>query len=350
MAERLTIKKIAELYGVSAGTVDRILHNRGMVSKVAYDAVQSVLKDNAYDYNIHTSAVAFKKTGKVFDIIISIPYSEEGEYWDIIRDGLESGLEEYKDIPTNVKYIKFNQFSALSCRTAFDEVADSAPSAVILGTTFNEEVERLCNILDGKKIPYFFVDGMVENTNPTAHFMASQPACGRLLARLMDKMTPSGGEIAILLPKRIATTLSTNSRIRLEAFKAYFQEHYQANRLKETFFSADNPQLRQREIDSFLKQNPSVRGIAAVISTSYMISDAVSGSRTKDICIGGFDVTKGNARCLREESLDFVIDQHPALQGFKAVEAMLHSLLYGSVETLRIESIPINVVLKENLE
>ena len=45
MAEKIRIKDIAELSGVSVGTVDRILHNRPNVSKAAREKVEKVLKE-----------------------------------------------------------------------------------------------------------------------------------------------------------------------------------------------------------------------------------------------------------------------------------------------------------------
>ena len=40
MAKQVKIKDIAKMAGVSAGTVDRILHNRGKVSKASREAVE----------------------------------------------------------------------------------------------------------------------------------------------------------------------------------------------------------------------------------------------------------------------------------------------------------------------
>ncbi|HNX12560.1 MAG TPA: LacI family DNA-binding transcriptional regulator, partial [Paludibacteraceae bacterium] len=42
---KVRIKDIAVLAGVSEGTVDRVLHNRGEVSKKSKEAVEKVLKE-----------------------------------------------------------------------------------------------------------------------------------------------------------------------------------------------------------------------------------------------------------------------------------------------------------------
>ena len=46
--EKIRIKDIARLSGVSVGTVDRVLHNRPNVSPVAREKVEKALKEMDY--------------------------------------------------------------------------------------------------------------------------------------------------------------------------------------------------------------------------------------------------------------------------------------------------------------
>jgi len=350
MAQQLTIKQIAALAGVSVGTVDRVLHNRGRVSQEALNAVQAVLDTQEYKYNIHTSAVAFKKTRKVFKIVVTIPFSEKGEYWDLIKAGIDKAFSEYSDISISSEFVFFDQFNSLSCKEAFSSITHMNCSAVIIGTTFVDETRDLCSHLDKKGIPYAFVDGRVSETKPVAIFTADQSACGRLLARLMDGLTPEGSEIAVLLPRRVGTQMSNNSSIRLAAFKEYFHELGKDCLLKELHFSTDNEENTHKEISNFIQDNPEIKGIAVVISNGYLVSDSLASADIKGICVGGFDVTSGNARCIQEGTLDFLINQHPERQGFQAVESTLHYLLYGVADKTQSEYLPIDIVFKENLQ
>lgn len=350
MAQQLTIKQIAQLAGVSAGTVDRVLHNRGKVSPEAMKAVRGVLSSQNYKYNLHTSAVAFRKTKKSLKLIISIPSSEKGEYWDLIRTGIDEALSEYNDFDIESKYVFFDQFDSASCREAFDSIAEASCSAVIMATLYVPETQDLCSRLDKHGIPYAFVDGSVEGISPVACFKADQHACGRLLARLMDGFTPKGKELALLLPRRTGTQMSNNSASRMSAFKEYFTERGKVRTIHEAQFSVSNVEEINAEVSGFLKNNPLVAGIAVVISHSYVISDALAASGIIGIVVGGFDVTAGNARCLREGTLDFLINQHPERQGFYAVESILHYLMYGASDDMLKENLPLDIVLRENLQ
>ena len=193
MAQQLTIKQIAEKAGVSVGTVDRILHNRGSVSAEAMQAVQAVLEKYEYRKNLHTSAVAFKKTGKSIKLAAVIPFSKEGEYWWLIKEGLDRGLKEYNDIAITCHYSYFDQLDSFSCTKAFNQILEGDFSAVIIAPTFVEETKIFCEELDNRSVPYVFVDGTLSGTQPIATYMANQDSCGRLMARMIDAFTPVWG-------------------------------------------------------------------------------------------------------------------------------------------------------------
>ena len=54
--------------GVSKGTVDRVMHNRGNVSESARKAIEKVLEEVNYKPNIHVSAISLKSSYKITDV------------------------------------------------------------------------------------------------------------------------------------------------------------------------------------------------------------------------------------------------------------------------------------------
>ena len=350
MAGQLTIKQIAQLAGVSVGTVDRVLHNRGRVSSKAEAAIQSVLDTYQYKQNLHTSAVAFKKTGKSIRLVVAIPFSKKGEYWDMIQSGVRKGLTEYADIPIDCRFAFFDPFNSLSCKQVFENILSEPCSAALISPIFVEETRAFCQELDRRGIPFGFVDGRIDGVNPCSSHMADQLSCGRLMARMTDAFTPPDAEVAIFLPKRVGTLMSNNSLVRTKSFRDYYACIHPERVLKEGFYSPDDPEKIKTEVSAFLQENPAVKGIAVMISTGYLISDALREIGRTDICVGGFDITEGNARSVREDTLSFVIDQHPVRQGFSGVEALLHYLMYGRLEEDHRSNSPVDVVFKENID
>ena len=58
---KIRIKDIAEMAGVSEGSVDRILHNRGNVSKKSEAKIRAVLDKINYKPNKYASVLASNK-------------------------------------------------------------------------------------------------------------------------------------------------------------------------------------------------------------------------------------------------------------------------------------------------
>jgi LacI family transcriptional regulator len=61
-AKNIRIKDIAKMAGVSEGTVDRVLHNRGNVSTEALKMVNDVLKKIHYRPNLIARSLGRSKT------------------------------------------------------------------------------------------------------------------------------------------------------------------------------------------------------------------------------------------------------------------------------------------------
>ena len=59
--DRIRIKDIAIMAGVSVGTVDRVLHNRPGVSLASAEKVRKILKEMNYQPNMYASALASNK-------------------------------------------------------------------------------------------------------------------------------------------------------------------------------------------------------------------------------------------------------------------------------------------------
>ena len=72
--QNYTIKDIARMAGVSAGTVDRVLHNRGDVSEKSKEKVQKVLDEINYQPNVFAIGLAAKKK---YVITCMIPHYNE---------------------------------------------------------------------------------------------------------------------------------------------------------------------------------------------------------------------------------------------------------------------------------
>lgn len=344
MAKQIKIKDIAELAGVSAGTVDRVLHKRGNVSRERREAVEKILAEVGYKYNIHTSAVSFRK---VIKITIVIPEAPDGEYWGSMREGFEHALEEFSDIRIECKFLFYDQFDVNSCNRAYSALIESQPDSVIIGPTYIDETKEICDKLDLYNIPYIFVDSVVEDTCPLATFSTDQYACGFLSAKVLDMSMVEDSSIAILEAERTGNRTSSNSLERRKGFEDYMKSVGKS--LYFARYATNDKDENRQKILGFLENHENIKGIAVLNSRGHLIADILKEAGREDIKVISFDMTTNNIRCLKENTISALLCQRPEQQGFNAIKTLLDHLLFRNVDTNTRHMMPIDVIFKENL-
>jgi LacI family transcriptional regulator len=344
MGKKVSIKQIAEMAGVSAGTVDRIIHNRGKVSAKNMDAVEKVLKEVGYRSNIHNSAVGYFRKLK---IAMTMPESEKGDYWWLIESGIRHAVEEYYDVSIELEKFLYNQFDIKSYRQAYEKLLGASPDAVIIGPSFREETRALCRKLDERKTPYVMVDSMVTGTRPLNFLCADAHAAGRIQAEILDRITPAGSTIALFEANPVGNREPVNTNRRKKGWEEYFSQMNPSRKIINIKYSIGGDDTES--FSEIFRRNPGIGGIALQNSRAYMLADIVKKLGIKDISIVAFDLTERNASCLRDREISALICQNPELQGYQAVIAILEYMLYKRPGTLKVSYSPLDIVLAENL-
>ena len=105
--KRVRIKDIAIAAGVSTGTVDRVIHNRGNVLPAVKKRIEEVMKVLDYQPNIMASTLA---NNRVLKIATLLPDYRKDSYWESPFKGIEKAIREkdkaYVQIPASMAYGK----------------------------------------------------------------------------------------------------------------------------------------------------------------------------------------------------------------------------------------------------
>lgn len=325
MQQKIRIKDIAEMAGVSAGTVDRILHNRGNVSESARIAVEEVLKKVNYKPNIHISGLSLKRKYK---IVITTPLVMEGEYWESIHSGISHALEEFENIKIQCLVYTYNQYDIYSWREVHDRIAQTDADAVIIGATFKEETVHLTKQLDEKDIPYVFVDSPLENASPLAFFTSDHYVCGYLVAKLITSIIPPGSDIGMLQAVRIGDQSANTSILRKQGFNDYFKEKGISNSVRKIPFIAMEPAKVDDQLNQFFQAHYPIGGVVVLNSRGGIVADYFARNQIDDIRLICLDLTAPNVRGMKNGYIDFLIGQEPEHQGFLAMKTLIEYLIY----------------------
>ena len=159
--KKITIADVAKLAGVSKGTVDRVLHDRGGVSRKSMEKIRQVIDELGYEPNVYASMLAMRKEHVIACIL---PDSIKDDYWYLVREGFEKGGENIASMNIRTRIFLYDQYSPESFRKAGMQLLESNPSGVVLPPFFKNDTYTLANALSLRGIPYVYVDSSLTCT------------------------------------------------------------------------------------------------------------------------------------------------------------------------------------------
>ena len=125
---RTRIKDIAQKANVSIGTVDRVIHNRGEVSKSTRDKILTIIDEMEYQPNLLASTLASKKT---FSFALIVPESISSEsYWNKPLIGVRKAFEEIHQYGVNISTHLFKQSDPETFNTETKLILENNPRII----------------------------------------------------------------------------------------------------------------------------------------------------------------------------------------------------------------------------
>lgn len=339
---RITIKEIAKKAGVSAGTVDRVLHNRGEVAEATRDLVLKIAKEGNYSTNVFARNL---KLNKVYNLAVILP--KDNEYWKNQSEGIEEAAEEYASLGMQLSFYTFDRQDKDSFLTQSNIALNSSPDGVILAPLLQREATQICESLQQADIPFIFVDSNLDNIKPLAFIGQDSRQSGFLAAKLLN-LGYASGQRAIVIKYTDFDSLNKTLDERIEGFRKYYQqENFSPELIHEITLEKD-----------FVGLPP---GIESLLGNQEPVHFFVPNSRVHQIAksaenviprhlsrIIGYDLVRENIVYLNKGLIDFVIYQNPKVQGNLAVQAFYKHLILKT-EVPPTHYMQLDIITKENL-
>ena len=237
--QKITIKDIARLTGLSKGTVDRVLHNREGVSKNSYAKVMKVIQDLGYEPNLFASLLAHNKKRTV---AVLLPNYNAGEFWELAEAGLRKGAEAVHAFGIEIHRIGYDQYNLDSFHKAAEEVLAMNPSGVVLAPMFKDDSFIFVRRLHEKGIPYVYIDTKLECGGYLAYFGMPLYQSGYLCAAILTDAHKDVQEVAVVRVQRDKHGQSDPTIYRREGFIDYISKHFPSCKMRSVFIDPKKPE------------------------------------------------------------------------------------------------------------
>ncbi|MFC0078080.1 substrate-binding domain-containing protein [Flavobacterium procerum] len=333
----ITIKQIAALAGVSAGTVDRIIHNRGQVAQETVDKVNAIIEEHDYKRNILASNLALNKK---FRFAVFLPHYENLEYWRSQIEGIMEAEEEYSKFGIMLDYF-FYDFDVASFKEAIKEVLEYECDALLFAPIFYEESVRFLKEFEKKNVPVVMIDSDIKSSD---HAYVGQDAfqSGYLAGRLISFAEKNERQVLIF---KIAREIESTSVYlqRIDGFYSYFNDHQEITNFKFSEITIKDSGINQMNLEMF----SGINSIFVPNSRAYIVAQFLEENNIKGLRIIGYDLLNENIDYLNKGIIDFLINQRPEKQGYLGINYLYKKLVLQE-ETDRTNYIPLEIIVKEN--
>lgn len=344
---KIRIKDIASLAGVSEGTVDRVLHNRGDVSPKSLEAVNKVLEEMNYTPNLFARSLASKKQYRFVSII---PEYLPEEYWERVDKGFEKAAIDFFHHNVLIEKMYFNQFNVNTFVELTGKVIESGPDAVFLAPIFKKESLNFCMELSRLEIPFSFIDSLIPEADFLTYYGQNSFQSGYVAAKLLLSGVKSKIQILVIRTKRKGS-VSNQTISRYEGFIQYINDN-QLNDVVELInieFDNTDEDSNLGLLRNAIRENENIRGAITFNSKVYRLAMHLVSLNKTDINIIGYDLLKKNVSYLQQGIINFLIAQRPDKQAYFSVRDMCRELIFNQ-EIKKINYVPIDILLKENIE
>jgi len=344
VTQNIRIKDIAKKAGVSEGTVDRVLHNRGKVSVKSAEAVKRVLKEINYKPNLIARTLGKNRN---YRLIALTPDPNLDPYWQQSFEGIKAGEAQLVQFGIHliVEYYFFDPAKKESFQKAALEVFHSHPDGVLVAPLFYYASIPFFKELSEAKIPFILFNTNILETKALSFIGQDLFKSGHLAAELASLGQPANSIFAVI---HINEDLSNAVHLveKEKGFRDYFEKRGDNDSIKTFELNTSNTESFRDKVTKIVTENFPC-GIFITTSKAYLIAPIIN-KINPSIRIVGYDLIKENMECLNHGSIHFLINQNPMRQAKLGIQALANHLLFKkTIPPLHL--FPLEIITPQNV-
>ena len=316
---RVTIQQIADLAGVSRGTVDRVLHDRGRVDPEVAQKILDIARSSGY-----TAQANSKKAAKSRRIGI-ITFLSERVFMSEINRGIEQAAEELSQWGIEVLVEKCTDLNAAEQAQAIDRLSQQDISGLAIMPVDSDLIRAKLNTLsDERHIPIITFNTDIVGTRRLCFLGMDNKRSGQVAAGLMGMLTQGSGTVLVLTGSFANNAYS----LRVDGFIEELKTSYPSMKIAGVQCAFDNKDETEVMIESALLNSSGISGILMTSAGQDGVEAAFRKLNLKSRpYVILYDVTPCTKNALNHNVADFVISQDLFHQGYNAAYALANILV-----------------------
>ena len=340
-----TIKEIAKLAGVSRGTVDRVLNNRGDVNPDTEKNIREIIKTLNYSPNVAGKNLAVRKRKLKLGFILFGTVDNDSFFADVV-EGIESRAAELSDFGVTVEIRKTGEDIPQQQVNHINELVESGINGLAIAPLNHPGVADKLRELSKLKIPVVTTNSDIPDCGRLAYVGSNYYKCGETAAGLMNIITKGTANIGIISG---SPDILCNSE-RMAGFSNCAQKLFPDLKIIDVNNNNDIDDESYLFTREMLIKHP-------VIDALYITAAGVSGA-CRAVCelglkdklsIVSFDATPSILQLLHDGTITVTIAQQPYIQGSMPLDILLDYLSMGTLPEKELNYTEIEIKIRESI-
>ena len=336
-----TIKEIADLAGVSRGTVDRVLNHRGSVNPQTEKRILEIVQALGYKPNKAGIVLAAQKKNLKLGVVL---LGKGTVFYDDILAGVRDKAAELDGYNCAV-LVRQTEYDLTQQLNAIDELTSEGISGLAISPYNDNAVREKIDELHARGIPVVTLNTDIENSRRIAYVGSHFYRSGETAGGLMHLITRDEVRIGIISGSQ--NILCHTERI--SGFRHVITA-YDNIRIIETINNNDDESESYRLTADMLRRHPEINALYFTAGGVYGGCRAVmDAGRYGEITVITYDMVNTTREFVENGLISATICQQPFLQGYKPLSILFTYLTTGERPPVENDYVAIDIRIKENL-
>lgn len=337
-----TIKEIAALAGVSRGTVDRVLNNRGSVNPSTAEKIREIARALDYKPNRAGLVLAAQKKKLKLGVIL---FSPDNPFYIDVLEGVNDKAAELGGYNCSV-LVKQIGAGVEEQLAAIEELLSQEVNGIALAPYNDERIRQKINSLYDQGVPVVTLNTDIENSRRIAYVGSHYTRSGETAAGLMYLMTHGQVNVGIITgsPNILCHTE------RIAGFISALKRHNPQVHIIEVVENHDDEFESYDKTAQLLKKHPEINALFFAAGGVYGGCRAVTSlGLTGKLRIIAFDKVPTTRELVEKGVIAATICQQPRVQGSKPLELLFTYLTTGELPEKEYNYVAVDIRIRENI-
>lgn len=336
-----TIKEIAEIAGVSRGTVDRVLNNRGSVSESTARRVREIAEKLNYQPNKAGLVLAAQKKNLKIGVIL---FNDSNPFFKEVLDGVHAKEKELSGYNCQI-LIRQVSFDETSQFNAMEELLTEGIHGLVISPYNSPYIAAEIDRYNDLGIPVITLNTDI-NSKRIAYVGSNYLLSGETAAGLLGRMT--FGDVKVGIVTGSSHVLCHTERI--AGFTSNLMRHYPNIQIIDTVENHDNDVESFEKVTEMLTSHPQINALYFVAGGVYGGCKAVlSLGLTEKIKIFTYDNVSTTSDLVKQGIITATICQQPYKQGYWPLDLLSRYLIEGATPENELNYVDIDIRIRENI-